>query len=515
MSLDTKIKPIEELAGMLALLRAEQRTIVHCHGIFDLLHIGVIRHFEQAKKLGDVLVVSITPDKDLVSRSSHALFTQDLRAEAIAALAQVDYVAISKWPQAVEPIQMLHPDIYVPWDEDSESEEQHAQNRKMEEAVVRAAGGRVVAIDEDMWKSTRLIHQYSPSVTPEASRFLGSFCSRHSVSEVLDCVENVRPLRVLFLGELIIDEYQYCESIGKSGKEPVLAVRYVSAEKFAGGIVAAANQAATFSDSVGMLTLLGTQDSHEEFIRERLSPHVDAMFLHMPGVRTIVKRRLVEMYPFQKLFEIYLMDQEVPESVSKALYTRLKAILPNYDAVIVADYGHGMFTPEIVDLLCSQDRFLAINTQTNAANQGYNTVSKYRRADYICLSEKELRLEARNTTKDIRVLMAEIAESLSCGRMLITRGRQGNMSFHVGEGFFDTPSFTNRIVDRIGAGDALLAVTALCAARETPMEIVSFIGNAVGAQAVETVGNRNVVSHSALCRQIESLFCYDRWISTM
>jgi len=166
-------------------------------------------------------------------------------------------------------------------------------------------------------------------------------------------------------------------------------------------------------------------------------------------------------------------------------------------------------TPEVVDLLCDQDRFLAINTQTNAANQGFNTVSKYRRADFICISEKELRLEARSRSKDLRIIIAEIAEKLSCERMLITRGQQGCLCYRKGEGFFDIPSFTNRIVDRIGAGDALLAVSALCAAQAVPIEIIGFIGNVVGAQAVEIVGNRSAINGATVFGQIESFLHYD------
>jgi bifunctional ADP-heptose synthase (sugar kinase/adenylyltransferase) len=263
-----------------------------------------------------------------------------------------------------------------------------------------------------------------------------------------------------------------------------------------------------------MLTLLGTQDSHENFIREKLNPSIDAMFLYMPGSPTIVKRRLVELYPFQKLFEIYMMDPEVSPSVSKALATRLAAILPNYDAVVVTDYGHGMLAAEIVELLCGHSGFLAINTQTNAANQGFNTVSKYRRADYICLSEKEIRLEARSRSRDIRLIVAETAEKLACQRVLITRGGQGCLCYGKGEGFFSIPSFTHQIVDRIGAGDALLAVTALLAAQQAPIELTGLVGNAVGAQAVEIVGNRSVVSRSALLQQIDSFWNYDHWIST-
>jgi bifunctional ADP-heptose synthase (sugar kinase/adenylyltransferase) len=223
---------------------------------------------------------------------------------------------------------------------------------------------------------------------------------------------------------------------------------------------------------------------------------------------------MVETYPFQKLFEVYFMDQEIPQAVNEALYSRLQTMLPRFDAVVVTDYGHGLMTPEIIELLCASDCFLAVNTQTNAANQGFNSPSKYRRADFLCLSEKELRLEVRHRTKDLNVIMQETGERLACAQMMVTRGRSGSLCYHARDGFVTVPSFTTRIVDRIGAGDALLAVASLCAANDVPMELTGFIGNAVGAQAVETVGNRSVVTAEGLAKQINDLLSYDHWIST-
>jgi len=509
-----KIPPIQALHGRLAARRAEGCVIVHTHGTFDLLHIGAVRHLEQARQLGGVLVVTITPDAALTLAGMRPLFNQDLRAEALAALSCVDYVAVAKSALGPDAIQSICPDIYVPWDESDPGDLDYRKVRETEAAIVRAVGGRFVALTSTGMKTVRLNHHSSPSLTPEASEFLDAFRGRYSQADVEAALARARSSAVLFVGEAIIDEYQYCESIGKSGKEPVLAVRYVSEEKFAGGVLATANQSAAFCDRIGMLTLLGTKDSHEEFVREKLNPKIDTSFLYMAGARTIVKRRMVETYPFQKLFEVYFMDQDVPEAVNKALFARLQSLLPQYDAVVVTDYGHGMLTPEIIELLCRSERFLAVNTQTNAANQGFNSPSKYARADFLCLSEKELRLEVRNRTKDLRLIVAEMAERLSCKQMMITRGRSGSLCYHAKEGFFAIPSFTTRIVDRIGAGDALLAVASLCAAKDVPMEITGFIGNAVGARAVETVGNRNVVTPEALAVQINDLMSYDHWIST-
>ncbi len=366
-------------------------------------------------------------------------------------------------------------------------------------------GGRVVCLERIPAGRAGRLHDQWPEPPTESSLFLHSFATRCGPETVRRYLDDARALRVLLVGETIIDEYQYCETIGKSGKEPVLAVRYVSSEKFAGGVLAAANQAAAFCDHVGMLTLLGTQDSHEEFIREKLNPTIEVTFLPVPGAPTILKRRVAELYPFQKLLEVYVMDLELPQEAADAVYERLKAILPNYDLVVVTDYGHGMLTPEVIDLLCERSAFLAVNTQTNAANQGYNTISKYSRADYICLSEKETRLEVRNRQRDLRLIVPEVAERLSCPRMLITQGQQGCLCYGKSEGFFKIPPFTRRIIDRVGAGDALFAVTSMCVAQGAPMEVAGVIGNAVGAQAVEIVGNREVVSRRALFQQLDSL----------
>src|SRR5262249_60009234 len=107
----TKIKDIDDLAAELPQLRIG-KTVVQCHGVFDLLHIGHIRHFQEARKSGHLLVVTLTPDRYVNKGPHRPVFTETLRAEAIASLDAVDFVAINKWPTAVEAIQRIKPDIY-------------------------------------------------------------------------------------------------------------------------------------------------------------------------------------------------------------------------------------------------------------------------------------------------------------------------------------------------------------------------------------------------------------------
>lgn len=500
-----KILPIEELPARLKSLGTGKKR-VHCHGVFDLLHIGHIRHLKQAREMGDVLVVTVTPDHHVNKGPHRPIFPEMLRAEAIAALDCVDLVAINKWPTAVEAIKIVKPHFYVKGPDYGEPQKDLTGGIGLEEEAVRSVGGSLTVTEDVTFSSSNLINKHLEVFPREVGEFLTDFSRRHSTATIHALLDEIRSLKVLVVGEAIIDEYQYCETLGKSGKEPILASRFVSSERFAGGVLAVANQVSSLCDHVALLTSLGSAETHEEFIRRSLHPGIDCRFIYQDQASTIVKRRFVELYPFQKLFEIYVMDgSEGNAARSKALCEGLEEMLPRFDLAIVADYGHGLIEPAAVDVLCRMARFLTVNTQMNADNRGFNTVSKYRKADYVCVSEQEIRLEARSRMRDLRDIVRETADRLSCGRILITRGKQGCMAYDAKLGFFEVPALTSRVVDRIGAGDAVLSVTAMCAARGAPMEVVAFIGNAVGAQAVATVGHRRTVERVPLLKHMESL----------
>lgn len=501
-----KILSLSDIAVALSELKTQGRRIVQCHGVFDLLHIGHIRHLEQAKQKGDVLLVTITPDRFVNKGPHRPVFNETLRAEALAALACVDYVAINEWPTAVETILLLRPDFYIKGIDEKGEEEPRTNGITREAEAVKEVGGQLIFTQEITFSSSNLINQHFDLFPKDVSDYLAGLPSRYSLDKILHYVNNARSLKVLIVGEAIIDEYVYCETIGKSGKEPILAAKYLNSEIFAGGILAVANNVAAFCDKVGVLTFLGNQNSQEDFIQEKLNPKIDKIFLYKENEPTIVKRRFVESYPFQKLFELYLMEgDEANLSQTHALCSSLRERLREYDLVIVADYGHGMLGTEAVEILCRQARFLAVNTQVNAGNQGFHSISKYHRADYICISEKEMRMEARSRNKNIRDIVRQVADKLSCDRITITRGQQGCLCYNKNEGFLEIPAFGLRVVDRVGAGDTVLAMTALCVAQNAPMEVVGFIGNVVGAQAIATIGHREALARETVIGHIESL----------
>jgi bifunctional ADP-heptose synthase (sugar kinase/adenylyltransferase) len=314
-------------------------------------------------------------------------------------------------------------------------------------------------------------------------------------------------LKVLVIGDTILDEYQYCEAIGKSSKDPVLALKYQSHDLFAGGVLAVANHVANFAGSVQLATVIGEKDSYEDFIRSQLNPNIETQFIVQDNAPTLIKRRFIEGYSLNKLFEVYVMDSSgLSYSKNNQLCRWVQEHAQAYDLVIAADFGHGAINEELVETLTAYSPFLAINTQANAGNRGFHTISRYPRADYACIAEHEIRLETRTLNGDLKPLMDQIAGNLKCRQFVVTRGRNGALVRDAMGSFIEVPSFAQNIVDRVGAGDAFFAITSMAAVQSAPAEVVGFIGNAVGSLAVEIVGNKKSIDRRSTEKFISDLF---------
>lgn len=506
MKLNNKIKLLVDIVDIVGNERAGGKAVVHCHGVFDLLHIGHIKHLEAARKMGGLLVVTVTPDRFVNKGPHRPAFPEFLRAEALAALKCVDYVAINKWPSAVETIKALKPSKYVKGVVHSNGKRDHSSAIELEEEAVKSVGGEMVLTDEETYSATTLINRFIDIFTPEAKIFLERFREKYTPEQIIEYLQRIRPLKVLTIGETIIDEYQFCAAMGKANKEAVLVVRNVYKETYAGGILAIANHISNFCDDVGLVSFLGDSPSYEDFISGKLYDNISTRFMRKKGCPTIVKRRFVEEYLGTKLFEVYEMENCYTDPVMEAEFVKaLEESVDKYDVVIVADYGHGLFSEKSIEIICQKAKFLAVNTQTNAGNMGFNTISKYRRADYISIAEPEVRLDNRNVNSGLEELIHHTANRLSCRAMMVTRGKKGCVIYDRNGGLTEAPAFSVKMVDRIGAGDAVLAITAPLVALGAPPEVVGFIGNVAGAEACAIMGNKDSIGVSGLYRHISSL----------
>jgi rfaE bifunctional protein nucleotidyltransferase chain/domain len=500
-----KAVELERLAEILREHRERGETVAQCHGVFDLLHVGHLRHFQRARERADVLVVTVTPDRFVNKGPGRPAFNEALRCETLAALDCVDYVAINRWPTATEAIRLLRPRFYVKGSEYRKATDDVTGKISEEQEAVESVGGELMFTDDLVFSSSTLLNTHLTPFPDEVRTFLEDFRSQFSFRDVLGWFDRVSRSHVLLVGETILDEYHYCQTIGKSGKEPILAARYTHAEKHAGGVLAIANHLAAFCRKVTLVTQLGEQDSQEEFVRASLHPAVEAHCLKVKDAPTIVKRRFVESYPFQKLFEIYVMNDEPGEEAQADLLEALRPRLEDADVVVAADYGHGMLEGEAVELLSRESPFLCLNTQKNAGNHGFNTVSKYPRADFVSISEGELRLDARRKSAPIEGLVDAVARRMHCRSLIVTRGQSGCLCFSPTERPANVPALTSSVTDRVGAGDAVFAVTSLLSHVGAPLPIVGLCGNSAGAQAVATVGNRSALDRVALLKHVQHL----------
>lgn len=323
---------------------------------------------------------------------------------------------------------------------------------------------------------------------------LGELMSGLTRRDVEDALAAMSRLEVALVGESIIDEYMYCDVLGKSGKDPVLSVRHRSCERQLGGVLAIANHLAAFAKRVRIASALGERREHEAFIRSGLAPNVSAEFISVRGAPTIVKQRYLDAYSIAKFFGVYHINEEpLVEQDELAFRASMRDALNAADLTVVADYGHGLLGERCVDDLCSAEPFLCVNTQINAANAGYHVVSRYPRADYACLHEGELRLDARDKLSSVDVLTRRLCERLSARAVLVTLGKRGTHLYDREQGVVSCPALAGKVVERVGAGDAVLAVTSLAVASGVDRRLASVFGNLAGAQVVATVGNRHAV----------------------
>ena len=172
---------------------------------------------------------------------------------------------------------------------------------------------------------------------------------------------------------------------------------------------------------------------------------------------------------------------------------KLKDTIHDYDLVIVSDFGHGFLTDNLAKIICSEAKFLAVNTQTNGANMGFNLITRYLNVDYAALDELEIRYAAHDKTGKLSKVMKKVANKIKCDNLIITRGNHGALSLSEKVELISAPALATNVVDPIGAGDAFFAFTAPLVAMNVPQDLVVFIGNAVGALAVQIICNREPV----------------------
>lgn len=502
-----KIKPLAELGEIAARIRATGKSIVHAHGTFDLLHMGHVRHLEHARREGDVLIVTVTADQHVHKGPGRPVFTHDLRAEMLAALEYVSWVAVNHAPSAEPAIHAIQPDIYIKGSDYVQADQDVTGKIVDERLAVESHGGRIVFTDDITFSSSALINRHIEIFDPEVRNYLDKVRETTGLQKLLDLIETVKDMRVLMIGDVILDEYQYVTPSGQPSKENIIATRHEDMELFAGGVIAAANHVAGFCKSVDILTCLGEADRREGFISRQMRSNVSLKPIFRANAPTTRKVRYVDTSYLRKLFEVqFIEDSPLPETPRRLLNQMIGDTAKDYDIVMVTDFGHGLIAGDTVDVICGCKPFLAVNAQTNSANRGYNLITKYPRADYVCIDAPEARLAVGDRFTDLGVIASEtLPKRVDCKRFVLTHGRHGCVTYDVGGTVTQIPAITRQVVDTMGAGDAFFSVTSPLAKIGMNIADVGLIGNVAGAIKVGIVGHRDSVDKVGVVKALTAL----------
>ncbi|NGX40449.1 MAG: Bifunctional protein HldE [Candidatus Anoxychlamydiales bacterium] len=489
-----KIISLEEIEKILQSHKKKGEKIVQCHGVFDLLHPGHIRHFKEAKKKGDKLVVSVTPDKFVNKGPGRPAFNEKLRLESIAALSSVDYVVMNTSKEAMNAIKAIKPDYYVKGKEYEDAKNDITGKIIEEEREVKINGGQIYFTDDIVFSSSSLINKYVEPISDEIKLFIQKINKKYSIDQIIQKINDLSKLKVLVIGDAIIDEYQYVELLGQSGKGQHLVASYEEKEDFLGGSLIIANHISEFCDNVTLLTSIGKNCPNKTFIKQKLDKKVDLQAVFHENHSTLLKKRYIlkDGKTLNKLFETYSSNKNLlGEFETNQIISYLQTKGNCFDLILVCDFGNGFTNKKIINAISKLNSYLAINTQINSGNRGFNVISHYKKADFISLNEPEIRLAAHDRHSNLSEISLKIANKMNCSNICVTRGVKGIYCFSTNGITENIPAFVTNVIDRVGAGDSFLAIASLCMAKKYPLILSAFLGSIASALNVQIVGNKS------------------------
>lgn len=477
--------------------KKEEKKVVLCHGVFDLVHPGHIIHFEKAKEMGDILVVSITAAKYVRKGPGRPYFDDQMRLKFLSAINCIDYVMLSESYTVDDIIEAVEPDLYVKGQEYAKAEDDITGKIAEEVKMVREHGGDVAFTTGQVFSSTKLINQALPALSSEVKAYMEQFHQKYTLAEIKEYVEAMRNMKVLVVGDVIIDEYIYCNVQGLMSKDKGYSTRFKNSEQYLGGALAVARHLASFSDQVTLMGVVGSEESIHSRMLNDLGDKMRLDLVYSPEYATIVKSRYVTLNEkreeVDKIFAINNLPVPmiIDEDTMSQFKQRLNDKIEQYDAVILCDFGHGLIDQEVMDLIQEKAKFLALNCQTNSSNFGKNLITKYHRADVFTLDQKELELAFSEYRSEESEVLVRLAKHLG-NKGWLTKGSQGAASIENGE-LKICPAFTLKVKDTIGAGDAFFALASMTAAVGADMQVGTFMGNIAGALAANIIGNKEAI----------------------
>jgi len=502
-----KITTINNLKKITGKLKNKKKKIVLCHGVFDLLHIGHINHFQEAKSYGDIVIASITSDEYVNKGPNRPAFSEQNRLKALAALKNINYVVLNKFPTAVPIIKEIKPNIYCKGQDYKFSQNDITGEIKSEINAIKKVGGKIIYTKGVVFSSSNLINRFGAIHSSQQKLMIKKIKKNYSFLKIKKLIENFKKLKVLVIGETIIDQYVFCNALGKSGKEPMLVLGDIRTEQYLGGAAAIARHISPFCNKITLLSMLGEKGEFLKDIKNNLPKNVKFDYIKKKNSPTIVKKRFLDHVTNNKVLGVYKINYDLLNNADEKLFgSKLKKLLSKCDITIVSDYGHGLISEMSSKIIYQNSKYLALNAQINAANLGYHSMRKYENVDFFINNETEIRHEMRDIKNKTELLIKKLSTQQDIENLVVTRGREGAMIYNKTHNKFNScGAFADTVLDKVGSGDAMLSIISLCLKSGFSRELALLIGSLAAAQSTETFGNKETVSKTKILKTLQHL----------
>jgi cytidyltransferase-like protein len=465
--------------------KANGKKIILCHGAFDLVHPGHINHFQEAKSYGDILVVTITADKFIKKNIHSPFYNQEVRKNFLKNIKIIDYVFVINDPSALPAIEKLKPDIYCKGIEYKKTD--NIGNLNREKKALLKNKGKLKFLGKNIQSSSKII---SNKLFKLEDKKLLEFLKKINFSQLIKMIEKIKNLKVLVIGETIIDNYTYVKTSGVSPKSNTLSCIEIKNDYMPGGSLATYRFLSSFIKKISHVSIIN-DDKKNNFYSNiiKMSPDI----IKSKNYKKLIKKRIVEggiNAPLNKILTLNEFNEsDLSLSDENLILKKLKQKILSVDLVIAQDFGHGFFTKKIINLLQSKSKKLSINVQTNSLNYGFNIINrKYRKVDYFSLDERELQLFASQKELKYEKNLKDLTKKLSAKKGFLTCGGKFSLLFN-GNKFLKVPVLNQKAIDTVGAGDIFHAMASIMSAVTKDDHLNLFISQVAGAHAVEIIGN--------------------------
>jgi rfaE bifunctional protein kinase chain/domain/rfaE bifunctional protein nucleotidyltransferase chain/domain len=469
--------------------RPRGKKVIMCHGTFDVVHPGHVRHLLYAKTKADVLIASLTADEHIKKGNMRPYVPQALRAMNLAALEMVDYVVVDQEPTPLKNLALIQPDYFAKGYEYT-SGSVHPKTQE-EIDVLDAYGGEIIFTPGDIvYSSSALIALSPPSIAVEK---LMTLMEAEGVSfhDLRNALHKIKGLRVHVVGDTIVDSYTHCSMIGGMTKTPTMSVRFENKVDYVGGAGVVAKHLSAAGAEVTFSTVLGN-DVFKRFVLDDLNAFGVHCLPIVDETRPTTNKNAIVAENY-RLLKVDTLDNR---SISDKIVEQLKKQLCETDsqAVVFSDFRHGIFNRGTIPPLTEAIPKGAYRVADSQVASRWGNILEFQNFDLITPNEREARFALGDQDSVVRPLALELLIRSHCGTLILKCGERGIITYRSNpknefRAFFNIETFANRLVDAVGAGDALLAYATLAMVATKNDVIASILGNMAAGVECEHDGN--------------------------